>query len=117
MSYIFHVYVVREVKASKNAPVKIGVAVDVRRRIDTLQTGNPRALEVVMTFGPMTRVEAYGLEEFFHRRFKPQRLRGEWFSGHIVKWITQNPHRLKKERKEPGKGASFGEKKDGLQNG
>ena len=90
MSADHYVYVIQEDKPSKKAPVKIGVAIDVEERWRGLQTGNPRLLKLVATFGPMTREGAYEMESAMHHRFRKQNLRGEWFSGRILRYLFPN---------------------------
>jgi hypothetical protein len=53
---------------------KIGISANVRRRLRTLQTSNPKPLRVVATLsGGST------LEKQLHERFKTRRIQGEWF--------------------------------------
>lgn len=54
--------------------VKIGVAGDPLRRLDQLQTGNPRRLALLGTI-PGGR----GIESEIHDHFRPVHLRMEWF--------------------------------------
>lgn len=91
------VYVIQEVRPTSNAPVKIGVALNVQRRLEALQIGNPRELVVVMEFGPMTSKAAYELENFYHRQFKPHQIRGEWFHARVLKLLA-SPARKPRER-------------------
>lgn len=67
------VYVVR---VAGESAVKIGVAVDVPARIATLQTGNPRKLELLHVFPNTAR-----LELALHSSLADERLIGEWFDG------------------------------------
>ena len=85
-----YVYIIRQRGLSKKTPVKVGVAINVVRRLKTLQTGNPKELEISAEFGPMLKSTAHELEADWHRKFKKQRLRGEWFSGKIIKQITRS---------------------------
>lgn len=87
MVSVFYVYFIQEQKASKSAPVKIGVAQDVIQRLMNIQTGNPRTLKIVATLGPFSEAQAFDLERGLHRRFKSLRLRGEWFSGKALKML------------------------------
>lgn len=84
----FYVYVVQEHKASATAPIKIGVARNVGRRVESLQTCNPRELKIRAVFGPMSRANAYGLESHLHKSLCAFRLRGEWFSGKAMGLIA-----------------------------
>jgi len=76
-----YIYFVQEQKKSKRAPVKIGVAKDIDKRVAELQIGNPRDLDVVLRMGPFSEKVAYRLERDLHIRFSQKRIRGEWFSG------------------------------------
>lgn len=67
----------------KNNAIKIGIAADVKRRIEELQIGNPCQLNLIAAIPCGTRKQAEHIEGLFHRRFKSQNIRGEWFSGNI----------------------------------
>mgnify|MGYP002413567514 CR=1 FL=1 len=55
---------------------KIGVAIDVVDRVATLQTGNPRKIDIVFVY----KFENSKLiESVLHQRFKDFRVSGEWF--------------------------------------
>lgn len=56
---------------------KIGVANDVSKRIQDMQTGNARKLYAVY-FG-VTAVNPYTVEGVLHSRYEDCRIRGEWF--------------------------------------
>lgn len=58
--------------------VKIGVAINPRVRCADLQIGNPNRLKVEWFhwFGEY----AHGVEAHWHRYFKSQNIRGEWFA-------------------------------------
>lgn len=82
-------YVLTESGAEQ--PCKIGSAVDVARRICTLNSGNSRPLVLraaaKVTWHPDEKWLAYqrrvqGMERALHARFKGVRLRGEWFVLH-----------------------------------
>ena len=60
--------------------VKIGMAVDIDRRIKQMQTGNHRQLWIMASIPCDSRIEAAELERSFHRFFKKQKIRGEWFN-------------------------------------
>jgi len=61
------------------APIKIGVAGDVHKRLKQLQTGNPKELILVMHFQCNDRSHAFALEKSIHEILDGQRLCGEWF--------------------------------------
>ena len=66
-----YVYFVQD---GADGPIKIGYAVDVTKRIASLQTGHHRALRVLLTIpgGPK-------VERKMHNKFWRSRIRGEWF--------------------------------------
>lgn len=66
------VYMIRQ---GERGPVKIGVAKDVVRRLETMQTGNHERLTLLRTFEGDT-----AEERRLHRQFADHRLSGEWFS-------------------------------------
>ncbi|MFW8602511.1 GIY-YIG nuclease family protein [Desulfobacterota bacterium M19] len=67
------IYVIEE---GTNGPLKIGTTVDIEKRIKTLQAGNSKQLNVIMTFegGP-------SLENKIHKALDKHRVPGtkEWF--------------------------------------
>ncbi|RSU57578.1 hypothetical protein DAH51_09925 [Sphingobium yanoikuyae] len=54
--------------------VKIGIAKDVRRRLHSLQIGNPAPLRLLASVAGNAALEAH-----YHRTFADTRVRGEWF--------------------------------------
>lgn len=54
--------------------IKIGVAINVKNRLDNMQVGNVRKLTLLA-------VCEYGeeLEAIYHQKFKEEHIRGEWF--------------------------------------
>lgn len=71
MSQLF-VYFVRE---AVDGPIKIGCGNDPAKRLNFLQTGNPRRLTLVGYFPG-----DFSLETRLHERFAQWRLCGEWFT-------------------------------------
>jgi hypothetical protein len=59
--------------------VKIGKANNVAKRVETLQTGSPYPLKLLVTVPCRSEKHAEYLEQMAHRIFKPYRIRGEWF--------------------------------------
>jgi len=59
-----------------NALVKIGITIDFRRRLATLNTLMPYSLEVVLLIDCDNCIS---LEQLLHSRFASKRIRGEWF--------------------------------------
>jgi hypothetical protein len=70
------VYVVRAVG---DPPIKVGIAKNVRHRIASLQTGNPRPIELLALL-----VGDEALEKFWHYQLRDHRMTGEWFDGPAV---------------------------------
>lgn len=58
---------------------KIGVSNKPKRRIKSLQTGNPLTLTLVCTIACVN-VPAYRAEAIIHNHLKKHRVGGEWFS-------------------------------------
>jgi predicted GIY-YIG superfamily endonuclease len=77
---IHHVYIIRN---GKKGGYKIGVARDVEKRRDSLQTGNPVELYIVAKFDFGSQAKAYQMESALHKMFKRHRIRGEWFDNRI----------------------------------
>ena len=75
-----YVYVIR---AGTKGAIKIGVAMNIERRIATLQTGNAFKLNLIALIPCDNRKKAQALEARIHRFFERQRIRGEWFQGNI----------------------------------
>jgi hypothetical protein len=65
------IYVIEE---SINGPIKIGTAVNLEKRLKSLQCGNPRQLNIIMTFegGPV-------LENKIQKDLSKYKIRDEWF--------------------------------------
>lgn len=71
------------VRAGNRGAIKIGIADDVQKRLDTLQVGNAFKLNLVASIPCPSRKAALHLEGRLHRFFSKQRIRGEWFQGNI----------------------------------
>ena len=78
-----YVYFIKE-SLGELAPIKIGVATDVEKRLKVLQTGNSRRLECLAILGPFHQERAFKVEASLHRKFKKFKIRGEWFLGSII---------------------------------
>lgn len=88
----YYVYVIQEDSQGTNPPVKIGVAKDVVKRISLLQVGNPRNLKLIAKFGPYTtKTAAHEMEGWLHKQCSKWWLRGEWFSGRVLKLLGLSP--------------------------
>ena len=59
--------------------VKIGVAIDIKKRIKQLQTGNARKLFLLMKIEFSNGGPAYAAETDLHEMFKDKSKNGEWF--------------------------------------
>lgn len=64
-------------------PIKIGVAVNVKRRMESLQAGNPVELKLIAKIPCPSVANAYALENKLHKRFHKKHIRGEWFKPTI----------------------------------
>lgn len=62
------------IQCGENGPIKIGVAVNVQRRMSALQGGNPIPLTLIGSV-----VAVRGTEAAFHQTLRAYRIRGEWF--------------------------------------
>lgn len=72
-----------------DSPIKIGRAVDVRKRLAGLQTGNPRRLQLLYVVPGDNE-----LEWQLHYRLRPSRLTGEWFGGEETESFLRFAHDL-----------------------
>jgi hypothetical protein len=75
------------VQANEGGPIKIGVAIDVRRRLSGLQNGSPMRLHVLGVVPGDRRLEVE-----LHGRFAADRLHGEWFreTEALFAYINEN---------------------------
>jgi hypothetical protein len=64
-------------KMGREKRYKIGKAVLVGRRTDQISIQLPEDLELVHT---IRTDDAHGIEDYWHRRFKPKNTKGEWFA-------------------------------------
>lgn len=83
------VYFIRSGKLGN--PIKIGYAVDVDKRINELQIGNPQKLHIIAAIPVDSKRQAQNIEKWMHHRFKRKHIRGEWFNGCIkLKQVFSN---------------------------
>ena len=75
MSYVYFI----QSGTGKDAPIKIGVAKNVNKRLEILQIGNPDKLTVITAIKADNELQAYWLEKNLHKFFKSDCIRGEWF--------------------------------------
>lgn len=68
-----HVYFIR----SEPGEIKIGLAIDVQKRLRGLQTSHPYALTLLTAVKGSKEVECA-----YHKQFAEHRLHGEWFEPH-----------------------------------
>jgi hypothetical protein len=64
-------------KIGREKRYKIGKAVLVERRADQISLQLPEDLELVHA---IRTDDAYGIEDYWHRRFETKNTKGEWFS-------------------------------------
>lgn len=64
------------IKADGDSPIKVGKSDDHAKRLDSLQTGNPRRLRLLHVL-----VGGLDLEWQLHQMLKDHRMVGEWFDG------------------------------------
>lgn len=70
--------------------IKIGVTINVRNRINQLQTANPMKLEFYYGMHVKSIDDAAIIEKELHDKFKDFRLNGEWFKeNEIITWLNQ----------------------------
>lgn len=69
---------------------KIGVTIDIHRRLKQLQDDTGSDLEIVSTGNLSNRAEAYEVEARFHRALGQFRKHGEWFDldQDVIAWIV-----------------------------
>ena len=67
----------------KNGPIKIGLAMDVEKRLAQLQVGNPYKLKVIASFYVDSKIKAQQIEKSLHKKFMKHSIRGEWFTSNI----------------------------------
>jgi len=75
-----NVYLVR---AGIKGPIKIGKAVNVKSRIETLQCGNHEELILMASIELGSEAKAYNIESQLHNIYRYANIRGEWFRGNI----------------------------------
>lgn len=71
-----HLYIIQQ-RGSRL--FKFGVSKNPKRRLQTLQTGNPQQLSLLVSF-PCEGISAYAAEATIHRHLGPEHVKGEWFN-------------------------------------
>ena len=84
-SYVYFIAEMSNVKLAHR--VKVGVATNPKKRLAVLQTGNSRELSLLFTIGPMSKKQAYDIENQLHYKFRHSQLRGEWFRKQILRKV------------------------------
>lgn len=75
------------VRMRETGHIKVGIARNTQKRLDTLQTGNPEKLDL-LAFTVV--VKGRPLEREIHRKLAPYRLSGEWFrTGEWLEPLTK----------------------------
>jgi Meiotically up-regulated gene 113 len=75
-----HVYVICHLDGKEPVgPVKVGIGIDPRSRLGSLQIGNPRRLAIWATFLTPEEMSATLIERTVHERLANNSLSGEWF--------------------------------------
>jgi predicted GIY-YIG superfamily endonuclease len=77
---IMNVYFIR---AGEHGAIKIGVAKNVKARLDQLQTGNHQDLQIIHVIEAKGEAHAFNLEAELHNIYKHENIRGEWFKSYI----------------------------------
>ena len=101
-----YVYLIQSGRGT-GRPIKIGVAKTINKRIESLQTGNPEEIFLIVAFRANSTAHAYQLESNLHKFFASDRIRGEWFRSvnlkkfnNICKRSPPLPNNKKARRKE-----------------
>ena len=61
---------------------KIGISIDVKKRLDSIQGCNPLKVSVVATYNPANKAST--LEKKLHKHFCKQRMQREWFDINLT---------------------------------
>lgn len=82
-----HIYFIQ---AGKDGPIKIGIALNVRQRLNTLQVASAEKLTLLYSQPGIP-----ALEKAFHREWAEHHLRGEWFkpARDILIYISRKQYR------------------------
>lgn len=75
ISYVYFI-----IEEPFSGSVKIGKADNVERRIKQLQTGNKLTLKL---YGRIPTMEPFILESHFHRKYKANQIKNEWFKMNL----------------------------------
>ena len=83
---ITYLYIIRA-GLSLSDPVKIGVANNIEKRLDAMQTGNHKELVILYKIPMNSREHAFSTEKRIHSQFRKQNIRGEWFRSRVLSKI------------------------------
>ncbi len=75
----YSVYVIGEFESECDL-YKIGYSNNAKNRLKTLQTGNPRTLDIVWSVSVTDQLEAIKLESYMHSKLANYNVGGEWFN-------------------------------------
>ncbi len=73
---------------SDGSAVKLGMAKDVIKRRDALQTAHPYSIEIVWQLPLSSRSEAAAMERKLHRYCRAHHIRGEWFTTACIPMLA-----------------------------
>jgi len=76
-------YLIYFIQSGRKGAIKIGYTSNLERRLAELQIGNPSILHVIAALPVGSEKKAINLESSFHKLFKSQHVRGEWYSSSI----------------------------------
>lgn len=68
------------IQAGENGAVKIGIAKDVFKRLEMLQTGNENLLSIVKVI----KGGGFEKESMLHKKHKEFHIRGEWYKNQVL---------------------------------
>ena len=74
-TYVYFIQAIDDHTGKTSGPIKIGFSNNVKKRLKSLQVGNPNKLKILRKISGSKR-----LEKRFHRHFGWCRLYGEWFN-------------------------------------
>jgi len=77
------------IQQGNDGPIKIGITWDIKKRLDHMKTFSPHPLRVLAIINGDSK-----RERLLHRKFKNQRLEGEWFrsSERLMEFIRTLPN-------------------------
>ena len=79
-----YVYVI-ECRTRDDGPIKIGYTSNLKKRLGDLQVGNPFPLVILGAVAYESEKAAAEKEAYYHKKFKRDNMRGEWFQPRVSK--------------------------------